>query len=139
MIAQVLYNLENASGSYANSFTDVADGKWYTDAVAWAAVNNVVSGDGMGHFFPEQDITRQEMAVILYNYANFKGYDTVPNGNLSSFTDGSETAAWATDAMSWAVGAGVINGANNAVNPTGDASRAEVAQVLMNFCEKVLK
>jgi hypothetical protein len=139
MIAQVLYNLEGAEGSYSNSFSDVAAGKWYTDAIAWAAANNVVSGDGQGHFFPEQNITRQEMAVILYNYANFKGYDTVPNGNLGAFSDGGKTAAWATDALSWAVGAGVINGANGMVNPTGDASRAEVAQVLQNFCEKVLK
>lgn len=139
MIAQVLYNLEKNPAAGSGSFTDVTSGAWYADAVNWAAANDIVNGYSDGTFAPNKDITRQEMATILYRYAQYKGYDTSAKGDLSVFTDGAKTGDWAKDAMVWAVGTGLLEGHAGAVNPTGTATRAEVATILMRFCENVAK
>ena len=139
MMAQVLYNLEQGNAGIAGSFTDVADGAWYADAVNWAASKGIVNGYGDGRFGPEDSITREQMALLLYNYANFKGYDLTATTDLAAFTDGDQVSDWALYAMKWAVAEGLIQGSNNSLNPLGTASRAEVAQILMNFDQNVVK
>ena len=139
MIAQVLYNLEGASGSYPSVFTDVADSAWYAKAVNWAAASSIVEGKGNNKFDPDAAVTRQEMAAILYRYAELKGYDVSKANSLAGYTDASKVASWAKDAMGWAVENYVINGKGaGRLDPTGTATRAEVAQILMNFCNNVL-
>ena len=123
-----------------SAFEDVASGSWYYDAVNWAAAQNIVTGYGDGTFGPEEDITREQMAAILYRYAQYKEYISVEKGDLSAFTDGDTVSDWAQTAMEWAVGNGVLSGkGNNLLDPTGTASRAEVAQILMNFCNAFVK
>lgn len=139
MIAQVLYNLEGTPAAGSSAFTDVAADQWYANAVNWAAANDIVGGYGNGKFGPEDDITREQMAQILYNYATFKGYDVSVQGDLSVFNDGAKTSDWALSAMKWAVGTGLLQGYDGNLNPTGTATRAEVAQILMNFCENIAK
>jgi len=137
MMAQILYNMEkqpDVTGS--NPFNDVPAGQWYTDAVVWAAANDIVTGYN-GSFQPNASITREQMAAILYRYAQYKGYDTSAKGSLDTFTDGSATSGWAVEAMTWAVGKGILSGKGNGkLDPTGTATRAEVAQIMMNFLEK---
>lgn len=140
MIAQVLYNLEGKPEVTESAFTDVAENAWYADAVNWAAKQGIVSGYGNGLFGPEDDITREQMALILYKYAEVKGYDITLKGDLTAFTDGEETSDWAKEAVEWAVGAKLISGKGNGqLDPTGTAIRAEVAQILMSFCENIVK
>ena len=139
MIAQVLYNLEGTPAAGDGSFSDVEAGTWYTDAVNWAAEKGIVKGYGDGTFGPEDDITREQMAVILYRYAQYKGYEVTATGDLSTFNDGAQTSDWAVEAMKWAVGSSLLQGYAGNLNPTGTATRAEVAQIFMNFCENVGK
>ena len=139
MMAQILYNLEKGTAPAEGTFTDVAADAWYADAVNWAAANGIVNGYGSGKFGPEDSITREQMAVLLYNYAKFKGYDLTAYGDLTAFADDEKVSDWAEQAMKWAVGEKLINGSNNALNPLGTASRAEVAQILMNFGQNVAK
>ena len=140
MIAQVLYNLEKATGDFNGSFTDVAADEWYADAVNWAAECGIVNGFGDGTFGPEQNITREQMAQILMNYAKYKGYDMTAKGDVSVFTDAAEISGWAQDAVSWAVGEKLLSGKGNGIlDPAGTATRAEVAQIFMNFCENIAK
>ena len=136
MMARILYNLEKGTAPATGSFTDVAADAWYADAVNWAAAKGIVGGYGNGKFGPEDSITREQMAVILYNYAKFKGEDMTATADLTAFSDGAQVSDWAEYAMKWAVGEKLINGSNNALNPLGTASRAEVAQVLMNYFGK---
>ena len=139
MIGQVLYNLEGASGAYPSVFTDVADSAWYAKAVNWAAASGIVEGKGNNKFDPNAPITRQEMAAILYRYAELKGYDVSKVDSLNGYTDASKVASWAKEAMGWAVENYVINGKGaSRLDPTGTATRAQVAQILMNFCNNVL-
>lgn len=140
MMAAVLYNLEDQPTQADSSFTDVVDGSWYADAVNWAAANNIVSGYGDGIFGPNDNITREQMASILYRYAEYKGYDVSAVGDLGQFNDADSVSEWANDVMRWAVGAGLINGmGDGSVAPQGTATRAQVATVLMNFCENIAK
>ena len=139
MIAQVLYNLEGETSSYPTVFDDVAKSAWYADAVNWAAASGIVEGKGNNKFDPNAAITRQEMAAILYRYSELKGYDVSDVDSLSSFTDAGKVASWAKEPMGWAVENYVINGkGNGTLDPTGTATRAEVAQILMNLCNNVL-
>lgn len=137
MIVTILHRLEGEPVASASSFTDVPAGAWYADAVAWASANNIVNGYGNGTFDPENGITREQIAAILYRYASYKGYDVTSSGSLTSFTDGAATSAWAQSAMQWAVGSGLIIGNGSGIlDPVGTATRAEVATILMNFCTK---
>ena len=139
MIAQVLYNLEGETGSYPTVFDDVAKSAWYADAVNWAAASGIVEGKGNNKFEPNAAITRQEMAAILYRYSELKGYDVSKVDSLAAFTDANKVADWAKEAMGWAVENYVINGKGaGKLDPTGTATRAEVAQILMNLCNNVL-
>jgi hypothetical protein len=136
MLAQVIYNAEGKPEvSGASSFFDVESGKWYTDAISWAASNKIVSGYGDGNFGPNDDVTREQMVLILYNYAKFKGYDVSATADITTFVDGTETSSWAQTSIQWAVGAGIMSGKDgNRLDPQGTATREEAAQLIMNFC-----
>ena len=140
MIAQVLYNLEERpEAPGAAGFPDVAAGAWYADAVNWAAARGIVKGYDTGAFGPEDSVTREQLAAILYRYAQVKGYDTTQGGMaVREFSDSASISDWAQEAMAWAVNAQVLSGKGNGVlDPQGTVTRAEVAQMLMNFGEHV--
>jgi len=139
MLAQVLYNLEGKPAVSGAPFQDVPANQWYANAVAWAAENGIVSGYGNGRFGPDDPITREQLATILYRYAGKMGYDVTVRGDLSAFADQGDIAAYARDAMSWAVGTGLIAGMqNNQIAPGGSASRAQAAFFLTRFCRQVV-
>ena len=140
MIAQVLYNLEEKPAAAGTSFVDVPADAWYAKAVNWAASAGIVDGYGSGKFGPEDPVTREQMAAILYRYAQYKDYDVTATADLSAFADRDKISGWAEHAMSWAVGDGLLNGKTATIlDPTGTATRAEVAQILMNFAENTAK
>ncbi len=140
MMAAVLYNMEGKPAcDKSGLFSDVADGKWYTDAVNWAASNNIVSGMPDGTYAPDQALTREQMASILYRYAEYKGIDVSARADLSTFTDGTTVSPWAQDVVQWAVAEKLINGVGTELQPKGTATRAQVATVLMNYSENVAK
>ena len=138
MIAQVLHNLEQNPAAGSGSFTDVTPGAWYADAVNWAASQGIVDGYGNGQFGPEDNVTREQLASILYRYAQHKGYDVSvgEDTNILSYADAFEVSEWAVPAMQWACGAGIINGTGDGstLTPQGNATRAQVATMLMRFC-----
>ena len=137
MVVTILYRLAGQPTSASTSaFSDVAVGQWYSDAVSWASANGIVSGYGDGTFGPKDTVTREQLAAILYRFAQTQSEDVTQTGALSSFTDGGDTAQWAQSAMSWAVGNGLISGKGNGVlDPQGTATRAEVAAILARFCQ----
>ena len=140
MMAAVLYNMEGKPAcDKSGLFSDVENGKWYTDAVNWAASNNIVSGIPDGTYAPNQALTREQMASILYRYAEYKGIDVSARADLSTFTDGTTVSPWAQDVVQWAVAEKLINGVGTELQPKGTATRAQVATVLMNYCENVAK
>lgn len=140
-LCQLLYNLEDAPASGDSAFTDVADGAWFADAVDWAAFQGIVSGYGNGAFGPNDPITREQLTVMLYRYAQLKGYDVRvgEDTNILSYTDAQAISEYAVSAMQWACGAGIIKGTGDGsmLSPLGDATRAEVATMLMRFCVNV--
>ena len=138
ILVTVLYRREDQPEAGDCPFTDVRAGEWYTDAITWAAENKIVEGYGDDLFGPEDSITREQFATILYRYAKYKGYDVTAKADITTFVDGSDTEAWAADAMAWAVAEKLINGIeNNQLDPQGDAIRAQMAAILMRFCELV--
>ena len=140
MIVTMLYRLENEPAKSASAFNDVAAGSWYADAVAWAAEQGVVNGISDTAFAPDTAITREQMAAILYRYAQLKGYDVSvgENTNILSYTDAASISEYAIPAMQWACGAGLITGDTaTTLNPLGNATRAEVATILMRFLEQL--
>ena len=141
MIVTILYRLEGEpTVTGANPFSDVKNDTWYTDAVIWAEANGIVSGYGNGKFGPDDDITREQMAKIMYNYAEYKGYDVSARASLASFSDAGKINSWATEEMQWAVAVGLINGmGDGTVAPQGDAERCQVAAIFMRFCDKYVK
>lgn len=137
MMAQIFYNMEQRPAlSGSNPFTDVAEGRWYTDAVIWAADQEIVNGYG-GAFQPDGDITREQLAAMLYRYAAYKQLDvTASDDALNAFADGGTVSDWAADAMAWAVEEGILTGKNGGLlDPQGNATRAEVAVILMRFTQ----
>ena len=143
MLVSVLWRLAGAPAPKApNTFVDVPDGAWYTDAVTWAAENGVVSGIGGSRFDPSGFVTREQTAEILYNYAHSKGYDVSARADLTAFPDAASVSGWAKNALSWANAAGLINGTvrdgQTILDPQGSASRAQVAMILMNYVEHVV-
>lgn len=141
MIVTILYRLENEpTVTGTTAFTDVAADQYYANAVAWAAQNGIVSGIDATTFAPNNAITREQMAAILYRYAQFKGYDVSAKADLSVYTDAAQVSTYATDAMAWANGAQLITGTSQAtLTPAGNATRAQVATILMRFCENIAK
>lgn len=118
---------------YSALFRDIPDGQWYTAGTIWAGSMGVVSGVEAGRFSPFANVTRQEIAVILYRYAGRMGYDVSASASLSGFRDAGTVASWGQQAVSWAVGAGILNGSNGSLLPNGNATRAEVAAMLHRF------
>lgn len=140
MLVQTLYAMEGRPAAASAGFADVASGDWYASAVNWAAANGVVSGVSETGFGPNNALTREQLALILYRFAQYKGYDVTGTSDLTAYADGSSVSGWAAEAMGWAVDAGLISGVGgNQIAPTGTASRAQVAQILMNFCENVAR
>ena len=140
MLVTVLHRLDGADASGTNSFTDVLNGKWYTNAIAWASANGIVEGLSGNRFAPNAPITREQLAAILFRYAKACGYDVSARAELTAYADAAQVSAWAGDAMRWAVAAGLISGRSGAqLAPKGEATRAEVAVILMNFVQKVVK
>lgn len=138
MVVTVLYRLENQPSTSAASFTDVASGAYYANAVAWANANGIVSGYGSGKFGPNDKVTREQLAAILYRYAQYKKYDVSGANSLDGYTDAQSVSSYAVPALQWANAAGVVTGKSGSkLDPKGNATRAEVAAMLMRFCENV--
>ena len=140
MAAQVLYNLEGQPAVTGDTtFTDAADaGDWAVKAITWAEQTGVVAGIGDGLFDPTANVTREEFAQMMYNYASYKEYDLTLEGDLSQFEDASAISSWAETAMSWANGSGLINGHDDGtIDPQGTTTRAQAASILMNFDQNV--
>ena len=137
MLVTVLWRYAGRPEAGKNPFTDVPAGQWYTEAVTWAAENGVVSGVGNGRFAPNGNITREQMASILFRYAKLTGLDTSKRGELAGFPDEGQVSSWAREALSWAVGEGIISGTaeggRTILKPQGNATRAQVASILMRF------
>lgn len=134
MMTTVLHRLAGEPMvSYSALFWDVPDGQWYTAGTIWAGSLGVVSGVAAGQFDPFSNVTRQEIAVILYRYAQKMGYDVSTIASLSEFRDAEAVASWGQAAISWAVGSGILNGSSGSLLPNGYATRAEVAAMLHRF------
>jgi uncharacterized repeat protein (TIGR02543 family) len=140
MIVTILYRMENQPQlSSECKFTDVLAGKYYYNAVIWASENNIVKGVSETLYDPEADITREELAAIMNRYCQYKGYDVSSTADLSDFSDQNTISLWAVNNMKWAVGVGLISGnTDGTLNPTGDATRAEIAVILERFCTEYL-
>ena len=141
MIVTILYRLEGSPAvTGTSSFVDVPAGQWYTDAVNWAAANQIVKGTSATTFAPNDSITREQMAAILYRYAQYKGYDVTKKADLSGYSDNGQVSAYAKDALAWANAAKLINGVTNTtLAPQGNATRAQVSAILHRFCDGVVK
>lgn len=141
MIVTILYRLEGSPAVTGTSaFVDVPAGQWYTDAVNWAAANQIVKGTSATTFAPNDSITREQMAAILYRYAQYKVYDVTKKADLSGYSDNGQVSAYAKDALAWANAAKLINGVTNTtLAPQGNATRAQVSAILHRFCDGVVK
>lgn len=134
MLAKVLYNVEEEQRDFPTEFSDVPNSAWYADAVNWAAANDIVKGYGKGKFGPEDLVTREQMAAILYRYTAWKEWDVSQQGNLFQFTDWQKVQTYARTPLAWAVASGLIQGKENQrLDPGGPATRAEVATILQRF------
>ena len=139
MLVTVLYRLEGESTvTGRSSFTDVRSGAYYEKAVIWAAANGIVTGTDSTSFSPDAKVTREQLAAILYRYAQYRKLDTDASAKLNSFTDADSVSAYASEALGWAVSEGLINGASGKLMPKGDATRAQVAAILHRFVKNVL-
>ena len=135
MIVKILYRIEGEPAGYRTSdFGDVASGRWYTEAVAWAAEKEIVKGYGNGKFGPNDPVTREQLAAILYRYTQYKGWSTTAaSGSLKGFADAASVSSYAVDAMNWAVDEGLLKGANNKLSPKSNATRAQVAAIIHRY------
>lgn len=137
MVATILYRIEgNPAATYAGSFADVADGVWYTDGVEWAAEAGVVNGYTNGNFGPEDPVTREQLAAMLYRYAEYKGYDVTARADLADYTDSANISAYAIENVQWALAEGILLDANGAID---NAIRAEVAVAVAAFHQTFVK
>ena len=138
-LVTILYRLAGQPAPSGDSgFSDVETGIWYTDAVAWAAQNGIVNGVSDTQFAPGDDITREQLAVILYRYATYQGYDVSQRADLSGFVDAGTISTYAQEALSWANAQGLVLGfEDDSLRPQGTATRAQIAAVLMRFCQTV--
>ena len=140
MIVTILHRMEAEPEAPASNFKDIVVGSYYENAVNWAAVNNIVNGVSDTTFAPDDVITREQMAAILYRYAQYKGYDVGTSGSLRDYMDVSRISAYAATAMLWANEQGVITGVTDTMlEPQGSATRAQVATMLMRFTKNIVK
>lgn len=138
MLVTILHRIAGAPVVVGNGFSDVAGDIWYKDAVLWASKNELVKGYSDGCFGPEDEITREQLATILYRYMSMLGKDTGTDGKLYGFKDSGKVSSWAIESMTWAVGTGLMQGSNGNLNPGGTADRAEASSMLMRFIKLVL-
>lgn len=137
MAVTILWNLDGRPAAAEKCFTDVAAGQYYTDAVMWAAANQIIDGYGDGKFGPHDSITREQLVVILYRYARHKAYDVTAAADLSLFSDCGMVSGYAVNAMAWAKAHGLITGVTaTTLSPQEHATRAQIAAILMRFHEK---
>lgn len=139
MIVTILHRLEGSPAALPAAFTDVADGQYYAVPVAWASAAGIVEGYEDATFRPEDPITREQLAAILYRYTRYKGLDVSVSGDLGRFPDATAVSLYAAEAMSWAVGTGLIAGLDGALQPRGEAGRAQVAVILQRLCAGLLQ
>ena len=141
MLVTILYRYEGEPKTTGGlGFTDVSTNEWFTDAIAWASANGIVNGYGDGIFGTNDNITREQLATMLYNYATFKKLDVSKTTDLENFSDRSEISSWALPAMQWANAEGLVNGRTaETLVPEGTATRAEAATLLMRFIEEFVK
>ena len=148
MISQILFNLEGARATAAQMakvaelFSDVSTGNWFAGSVGWMVANDIAQGQG-DDFGAADPVTREQLAVLYFNYAKYKGYDTGMRGSVEGFADSGRVSPWAQEALAWAVGKGIINGTaladgSIALDPQGSSTRAMVAAITQRFCEKLL-
>jgi len=133
MIVTILWRLDGKAAGGATTFTDVAADSWYADAVAWAAKYGIVTGYDAATFGPNDPITREQLATILYRFNNYRGGSLM--ASELDFVDAGSVSGYAVDAMKWAVGQGLVNGMDGKLNPAGFATRAQVAAILHRYCE----
>lgn len=139
MLVTVLYRLEGEpTVTGRSSFTDVRSGAYYEKSVIWAAANGIVTGTDSTSFSPDAKVTREQLAAILFRYAQYRKLDTDASAKLNSFTDADSVSAYASEALGWAVSESLINGASGKLMPKGDATRAQVAAILHRFVKNVL-
>lgn len=137
MLVTILYRMSGETGG-THPFTDVPANEWYADAVAWAYTSGVVNGTSATRFSPEAPVTREQTAAMLYRYAKYMGQGITASGNLSAFRDADQISEYAKVPMRWAVGMHILNGKENAtLDPTGTATRAEIAQILLNLSKAI--
>ena len=135
-VVTILWRLAGSPTVSGKAFHDVSASDWYADAVAWASANGVVSGYENGGFGPGDPVTREQLAAILYRYAQLSGKDTGKSADLSGYTDSVTISAWAPQALKWAVGSGLISGTGaSTLSPRGSATRAQIAVILQNYCK----
>ncbi len=142
MLTVMLWRLSGSpTVNYAMPFSDVDSGKWYTEAVRWAASSKVVTGFTDDTFRPDAAVTREQMAAVLYRYAQSKDYDVSvgENTNILSYADAESVSAYAIPAMQWACGSGMIQGTNGSLNPKNSTTRAQMATMMMRFCAEIVK
>ena len=141
MIVQILYNLAGQPEvEGGHDFSDVPAGYWSEEAIIWAVQNGVVGGYGDGTFGPDDTLTREQLAVVLFNYANAMGYDTTARRDLSGFDDVTQAQSWSRTALEWAYAEHLITGTGSTtMSPTGQSSRAQIAVIMMRFCERYIE
>lgn len=138
MLAAILWRQAGSpAAESAAAYKDVPAGRYYTDAIRWTTEQGVYTGFGEGVFRPDEEITREQLAAVLYRYAKFKGADVTKTGDIAGFADAGKVSAWAQEPLKWAVGNGIVNGqGNNTLNPQGMAQRADIAAMLHRFLDK---
>ena len=141
MIAQILYNLEGKPAySGMLNYTDVDANDWYAAAIRWANAESIIDGYGNHLFGPNDVLTREQLVTILYRYAKSKGVNVSGQTSLTGYHDAASVSGWAEDAMQWAVAAGIITGkGHGTLDPKGNATRSEIATIMMRYCENAAK
>lgn len=137
MLVTILHRLAGSPEAEGGGFFDVSESAYYAAAVAWASKNGVVEGYEDGSFRPDQPITREQLAAVLYRYAVSRGVDVTASGDLAAYADAGSVSSWAADAMRWVTGAGVLSGTANGLEPQGTATRAQAAAMLVRFTDLV--
>lgn len=136
MIVTIIHRLEGTPSAPSHGFTDITAGQWYTEAIDWAAANGIVTGYIGGNFGPNDPITREQMAAILYRYAKYKGQNVSKLGSLTPFPDQDKVASYAREPMRWAIGAGLIKGLTTGeLAPNNNTTRAQAATIFERFCK----
>ena len=136
MLVTLLYRLEGEPAAFGTPFDDVADGHYYAPAISWASANGIVAGYDASHFGPDDALTREQMAAVLYRYADYKGYSTLKRADLTVYRDAAQISPYAQDVLAWANAWGLITGMGDGlINPAGYTTRAQTAAILLRFTD----